>query len=88
MKKNIIIGILSITTVISVLFGIYQQTVAKRLRIEAEHAAAEATKQTGIAEMNAMEAMRQKEVAMREHEALEVANQKLEMTLSQSKKAK
>ena len=81
MKKNIIIAILSVISVSSMVFAVYQQTVANKLRIEAEYAAMEAKKQAAIANENAVEAMRQ-------HEAVVVANRNLEEALAQLKKTK
>src|SRR6188768_937196 len=71
MKKNIIIGILSLTSILSITFAIYQRTVAEKMKFEAEHQyemakeyQKEAEQQRAIAEMRAAEAMRQHQIAM------------------------
>ena len=81
MKKNLIIGILSVVSIVSVVFAIYQKTVAGKLRVAAEVAAMEAMKQQAIAKQNEIVAIKQKEAA-------EAAERKLEEELAKVKKAK
>jgi len=70
MKKNIIIAILSITTVCSLIFALYQTTEAKKqeqLAIAAGELAQQnemkARKEKELADMARMEAVKQKEIA-------------------------
>ena len=81
MKKNLIIGILAVVSIVSVLFAIYQKTVASTLRVKAEAATMEAMKQQAIAKQNEIVAIKQKVVA-------EAAERKLEEELAKGRKAK
>mgnify|MGYP001613645252 CR=1 FL=1 len=85
MKKNIIIVILAITSILSVVYGRYQKTealrneqmaienarLAREVTIQAEGAMKLAQEQRDIALANATEAMRQAQIA---NEALEKSN--------------
>jgi hypothetical protein len=80
MKKNILIGVLSLTTVASVVFAFYQQSLAvasrmkaienevlaKELSLQAVTAQRMAEDQRKMAEANAMEAVRQQQLAQEE----------------------
>lgn len=80
MKKNLIIGLLTIISVLSISFGYYQkdradknelkanenERLAREMMIKAEEQMKMAEQQRRIAEVNAMEAMRQREIAQDE----------------------
>jgi Tfp pilus assembly protein PilO len=77
MKKNLIIGLLTLVTVLSIAFGYYQkdradkneiradenERLAREMTIKAEEQQKLAEQQRRIAEMNMVEAMRQREIA-------------------------
>lgn len=80
MKKNILIGVLSVITVASLIFSFYQQSLAevsrmkaienevlaKELSLQAVTAQHMAEEQRRMAEVNAMEAVRQEQLAQEE----------------------
>ena len=77
MKKNFIIGLLTLVTVLSIAYGYYQKNradenelranenerLAREMMIKAEDHLKRAEQQRRIAEMKMMEAMRQLEIA-------------------------
>jgi hypothetical protein len=77
MKKNFIIGLLTLVTVLSIAYGYYQKNradenelranenerLAREMMIKAEDHLKRAEQQRRIAEMKMMEAMRQREIA-------------------------
>lgn len=77
MKKNLIIGLLTLVTVLSIAYGYYQsdradenevranenERLAREMMIKAEEQQKIAEQQRRIAEINMMEAIRQKEIA-------------------------
>lgn len=73
MKKNLIIGLLTLVAVLSIAYGYYQkdradenERLAREMMIKAEEQQKLAEQQRRIAEMNMMEAMRQREIAQAE----------------------
>ena len=89
MKKNLIIGILSVVSVLSMGFAYYQRTIARRCEIiavesvrraeemnrVAREARIMAEQQRAMAEMNAMEANKQMQIAI-EQSRLAMVNAK------------
>jgi type II secretory pathway pseudopilin PulG len=73
MKKNIIIGILTVLTLTSFVYAVYEDTVAQKLRIEAESAMEEAIKQNQLAKNNEMIAKVNEAEAIRQKQAAEEA---------------
>jgi len=80
MKKNLITGVLTLITVLSISFGYYQKNradeselranenerLAREMMIRAEDEHKQAELQRRIAETNMVEAIRQREIALQE----------------------
>ena len=80
MKKNLIIGLLSLITTLSLSFGFYQKNraddselradenerLAREMMIKAEEQYKQTEQQRRIAEINMVEAIRQREIAEQE----------------------
>jgi Tfp pilus assembly protein PilO len=80
MKKNLTIGLLTLTTVLSIAYGYYQkrradvnetranenERLAREMTIKAEEQQKLAEEQRRIAEINMLEAMRRREIAQKE----------------------
>jgi len=72
MKKNVIIGLLTIVSLLSLTYGYFQkiradvqEAIAREALIRAEQSQKEAEMQRAIAELNAHKAMEQAEMAMK-----------------------
>ena len=71
MKKNIAIFILSVLTMLSLIFAFAQKTIAKKNAVEAMNQTALAEEQSRIAHMNADKArIAQQEADMAQHRAI------------------
>ena len=85
MNKNILIGILIVISFLSVVYSFFQHTAAKKAQIQAEANLVLAEQARKEADVNAMEAQKQAELARAMADAARANNEQMQQQLDKCK---